>query len=247
MTLRTMYITAILFIMYIIGGALWIVPAAFAISFFSMVLFFLEKYKYPRLSGAMTDCAKRMIGNRLFMFSYKLVFYMVYIFAFIVCGLCMGLIHVLSAESLLISWLVAVCSIIVFIFIYTMITLYYHSANQIFFEDILIREEIKAERKRLAKQTVENHVEMDINVDERKVDESKVAEEKIEPKIEEPKADNQEGIKTEDTQKPNKTTTTKKKTSKAGITKKSSAKKSTTTKKSTSKKSSSTSTKKVNK
>ena len=92
MTLRTMYISSLLFLMYIIGGALWIVPAGFAIAFFSMTLFFLEKYKYHRLSKAMSDCAKRMIGNRLFMFSYKIIFYMIYLFAFVLCALCMGLV-----------------------------------------------------------------------------------------------------------------------------------------------------------
>ncbi len=239
MTLRTMYITSLLFLMYIVGGALWIIPAAFAIAFFSMTLFFLEKYKYPRLSMAMTDCAKRMIGNRLFMFSYKLIFYMVYLFAFIICGLSLGLVNVLVADSLIVGWLVAVCSVIVFIFIYSMITVYYHSANQIFFEDILIREEIKAERKRLAKQTVENHVEADINVDERKT-ETEQKEEKPVEKNDEPEVVKQENAPVEENAQVEKKTTNKStQTKKTPAKKTTGTKKKTTTKKSTSKKSTS--------
>ena len=48
-TLRCIYIALLLFLMYILGGILWLVPAGFAISFFSMVLFFLEKYDYGKI------------------------------------------------------------------------------------------------------------------------------------------------------------------------------------------------------
>lgn len=153
-TLRTIFITLILFVIYIIGGILWIVPAGFAVSFYSMTLFFLEKYKYPRLSEAMNDCSRQMIGNRLAMFSYKLIFYFVYLLLFGVGALCMGLVLMLAEDSLLVSYIVALCSTIVFIFMYTMITVYYHSCNQIFFEDTLMynerkRAKIKAEKERI--------------------------------------------------------------------------------------------------
>lgn len=153
-TLRTIFITLILFVIYIIGGILWIVPAGFAVSFYSMTLFFLEKYNYPRLSEAMNDCSRQMIGNRLAMFSYKLIFYFVYLLLFGVGALCMGLVLMLAEDSLLVSYIVALCSTIVFIFMYTMLTVYYHSCNQIFFEDTLMynerkRAKIKAEKERI--------------------------------------------------------------------------------------------------
>ena len=43
LTLRSIYISGLLMIMYIIGGIFWLVPAGFAISAFSMTLFFLQK------------------------------------------------------------------------------------------------------------------------------------------------------------------------------------------------------------
>lgn len=148
-TLKTIYATGLLIFMYVLGGVLWLVPAGFAVSFYSMVLFFMDKYKYNRFSEAFNDCSRKMLGNRLAMFSYKLIFYFVYILLFAVGGLLMGLIYTLSMESLLISWIVAVCSMIIFIFLYTMVTVYYHSCNQVFFEDCLMYHERKQEEKRI--------------------------------------------------------------------------------------------------
>ena len=146
-TLRTIYIALLLLVLYIVGGILWIVPAGFAVAFFSMVLFFLEKYKYNRLSEALTDCARQMIGNRLAMFSYKLVFYFVYLLIFGVGALCLTLVFLLAEDSMIVSYIVALCSVIVFIFLYTMVTVYYHSCNQIFFEDTLMYNERKRNKK----------------------------------------------------------------------------------------------------
>lgn len=146
-TLRTIYISGILMVIYLVGGVLWIVPAGFAVSFYSMTLFFLEKYEYPRLSMAMNECSHKMIGNRLAMFSYKLIFYFVYFMLFILAFAFIVLVDTLASENLLISWLIAVCSALVFIFLYTLVTVYFHSSNQIFFEDVLARDE----RKRMAK------------------------------------------------------------------------------------------------
>ncbi|MBE5757667.1 MAG: hypothetical protein E7345_01885 [Clostridiales bacterium] len=182
-TLRVVYITTLLFFMYIFGGILWLVPAGFAIAFFSMILFFYEKNEYPRLSQAFKECARHMIGNRLALFSYKLVFYFVYFLLFIVGGMFMILVYMLLSESIIISWLIAICSIIIFIFMYSMITVYFHSCNQIFFEDVLSyedrRQQRKLEEKKLKeeKKKLENdkNKEQEIKIDEFKED-LKVAE-----------------------------------------------------------------------
>lgn len=147
MTLRAIYISGILMVMYIVGGVLWLMPAGFAISAFSMVLFFLQKYEYPKLRTAMWQCATKMMGNRLAMFAYKLIFYIVYGMLFVVAALCVGLIYTLFLESFFVSWIVAMCSAIVFIFMYTFVTVYFHSSNQIFFEDVLSRDEKKRQRR----------------------------------------------------------------------------------------------------
>lgn len=142
-TLRAIYISCILMVMYIIGGMLWIAPAGFAVAFFSMVLFFLQKEEHMKLRGAMKECATKMCGNRLAMFSYKLIFYLVYGMLFVLAGLMLLLIYSLLMDSVIVSWVVSVCCAIVFIFMYTFITVYFHSCNQIFFEDVLSRHEKK--------------------------------------------------------------------------------------------------------
>lgn len=164
-TLRTIYISSILLIIYILGGILWMVPAGFAVSFYSMTLFFLEKFEYTRLSQAMNECSRKMIGNRLAMFSYKLIFYFVYLMLFILAGLLIALVYTLSTENLLISWLIAVCSAIVFIFLYTIVTVYFHSSNQIFFEDVLSRDEKK--RMSRVKTTVNTATTLEVEKEEK--------------------------------------------------------------------------------
>lgn len=148
-TLRIVYTGMLLLLMYILGGMLWIITAGFAVAFYSMTLFFVEKNKYPRLSQGFIECAKHMMGNRLALFSYKLIFYFVYFLLFLIAGLCMALVYTLAIDSLIISWIIALCSTIVFIFLYTMVTVYFHSCNQIFFEDTLMYHERKNKSKTL--------------------------------------------------------------------------------------------------
>lgn len=177
-TLRTIYIATLLLVLYLVGGILWIVPAGFAVAFYSMTLFFHEKYKYPRLSQAMNECAKHMIGNRLSMFSYKLIFYFVYFLLFMVGGLCMALVYVLAIDSLLISWIIAVCSAVVFIFFYTMITVYFHSCNQVFFEETLMYNERKRNKKKAQEIKIEK-VESEDKSQETKSEDIKTSEESL--------------------------------------------------------------------
>lgn len=207
-TLRTIYISGLLLIMYVIGGVLWLVPAGFAVSAYSMTLFFLEKFEYPRLSLAMNECSKKMIGNRLKMFSYKFIFYIMYMILFAIGLLCFVLVYSLSLESLIISWIVSLCSVIVFIFLYTYVTVYFHTCNQIFFEDILARDErIKTEKATESKKIADTE-----NVDtkskdkeekttksskEKDLKDSKNTKDKVENKDEKLKAKDSEVVKKE--------------------------------------------------
>ena len=231
MTLRAIYISGILMVMYILGGVLWLVPAGFAISAFSMVLFFLQKYEYPKLRTAMWDCATKMMGNRLAMFAYKLIFYIVYFMLFAIAGLCLALIYNLFLESFVVSWIVAMCSAIVFIFMYTFVTVYFHSSNQIFFEDVLSRDEKKRARK--VKTTANNTDQVGNNTPVEKTEEDKKEPASVENKKEEKVVEKTEDEPKATNKKPAsaKTTTTTTKTAK-----KTTAKKSTSTTKKTSKK-----------
>lgn len=229
MTLRAIYISGILMVMYILGGVLWLVPAGFAISAFSMVLFFLQKYEYPKLRTAMWDCATKMMGNRLAMFAYKLIFYIVYFMLFAIAGLCLALIYNLFLESFVVSWIVAMCSAIVFIFMYTFVTVYFHSSNQIFFEDVISRDEKKRARK--VKTTANNTDQVGNNTPVEKTEEDKKEPASVENKKEEKVVEKTEDEPKATNKKPAsaKTTTTK-------TAKKTTAKKSTSTTKKTTKK-----------
>ena len=213
-SLRTSYIAVLLLVLYFVGGLLWLVPGGICVAFFSMTLFFLEKYKYERLSGAMTDCAKQMIGNRLAMFSYKLIFYLVYALLLGVAGLCLLLIFLIAEDSMIVSWIVTVCSTIVFIFMYTMVTVYYHSCNQIFFEDTLMHNErVRNRNQKNNSQATSTTTQTTTN--EVKPEETKVALEETKDKSvskEKPTQEKVEKPKTKKTSAQNKKTASKKST-----------------------------------
>lgn len=163
-TLRIIYISSILLAMYILGGILWILPAGFAISFYSMSLFFYEHGKSERMTVAMKECSRKMIGNRVLMFSYKLIFYFVYALLLIVGLLSILLVCSLASENLIVGWIVGVCIAIVFIFSYAFITVYYHSCNEVFFEDICIMHKKKIREKEIKeKEKAEKKVELETN------------------------------------------------------------------------------------
>lgn len=197
-SLRGVYIAAILLGLYLVGGLLWLVTAGFMISFFSMSLFFLERFKYPRLTVAMKECAKHMMGNRLAMFAYKLIFYFVYFLLFIVGGLSIALVYTVSLDSLLVAWFTCICCVIIFIFLYSMITLHFHASNQIFFEDLLMyRARMKAKEKREEKKLQEQKEEV-------------ASEEKKEPIVEEKKEESKQEEKKEKVEEKKKSPVTKK-------------------------------------
>ncbi len=244
-TLKYVYFAGVLFMLYSVGLVLWIVPAGFAISFYSMVLFFQEKFKYNRFSDCFKDCARKMIGNRLAMFSYKLIFYLVYFMLFIVAIASLCLIYSLSLESLIISYIVTICTMIIFIFLYTMVTVYYHSCNHVFFEDTLMFNErrdieLLAEKEARAKKKNMKETALATAVEESDVFEPAPLVESPEVK-EDSESKEQDGEGEKKATKP-KNTTTKKSSTKTTTSKSNSTTKKTSTTKSTSK---SGSTKKV--
>ena len=221
LTMRTIYVTILLVLMYLLGGVAYIIPAGFAISFFSMFPFFMERFKYDRLSTAMKDTASKMISNRLAMFSYKLIFYLVYFMLFVVCLLIILLVYYLSIDNLIIGWVVAVCGIIVFVFLYTMVTVYYHSSNQIFFEDVLSRDEKKRTKMKVSitQETIAMH---DPNSSVDKAEKESVAKEQSNEKNEESRVEVEQTKTTKKSPSTKAKATTKSKTATKATTKKTS-------------------------
>ena len=239
-TLKYIYFVGILFILYVLGFVLWIVPAGFAISFYSMVLFFQEKFEYPRFSSAFKDCSRKMLGNRLAMFSYKLIFYFVYFLLFGIAALGLCLIYTLSLDSILLSYIVTICIMIIFIFLYTMITVYYHSCNQIFFEDTLMYHERKAEEAKREREERAKRKAMQ-NLEARTIEGDKPESTIGTPEESKKEASDESSKPVETTEKENvevkpasaRKTTTRKSTTTKSATTKSTTKKPTTAKKST--------------
>ena len=213
--------SAILMLFYILGVALidWPIVGVvlfmingFVIAFFSMIFYVMEYYEITTFRKSFYTTAVLMLGNRILMFSYKLLFYLIYGVLIALGVICGFLVYSMVATNLALAIVFGVCGAIVFLFLYTLVTVYYHACNETFFEDMIIHKKNVDARK--ANKTVEAAAT------------EPVAEETVEETpAEEVKA-------TEEAPAPKKKTAAKKTTAKKPAAKKSTAKK-TTTKKAT--------------
>ena len=133
--------------MFLLGTVIAIIPGIILVGYYSMGLFVAEHYKFHTIGEAFKTTAQKMEGNKTTMFSYKVLFYFTYLLIIIAFVLLGYYVWVLYAVNPVISVLLGVLAVLVFILIWAFVTVYYHSANQTFFEEVLVYEEIKNNKK----------------------------------------------------------------------------------------------------
>ena len=88
-----------------------------------------------------------MNGNIAGMFAYKTLFWVFYIITFFL-GLIVALFATkLWADHLVIALLVLLADYLIVAVLWSIITVFYHTANELFFAEVLTYEEIKKARK----------------------------------------------------------------------------------------------------
>ncbi len=183
------------------------------IAFFSMVYFFIEHHHYQSFGEAMRTCYVRMRRNRMSMMSYKVLFYVFFLFIIAITALLGFRISKLFGTEKEVWGVVFACIGIAFLFVVSVFMLtWYHSTNHLYFEQILDYNEKKMARLK-AKEMAGKEAEV------------------VETKVEEEKAEEVEPVQTAEIVAPKKATakTTAKKTTTGA--KKPVAKKTTTAKK----------------
>ncbi len=134
-------------VMFLLGTVLLIVPGVILICYYSMSLFMAEKYKAKTIGEALYLSQSKMSGNVTALLSYKSIFWLAYLIL-IVAGVLGGWgVVALFAKTPVVAVLVGVVGVLVFMILFAVITVYYHSSNATFFEEILtIDEQKKAKR-----------------------------------------------------------------------------------------------------
>ncbi len=127
-----------MFVLYIVGTVLLIVPAFLLVANFSMVFFFVEKYEYMDVAQALSTCRKQMIGNRASMVIYKLLYYIVYaLLIFVVLLFANHVIIPLVSATTVWSILLVVLSVVVILLLFALLTAHFHITNHVYFEEVL--------------------------------------------------------------------------------------------------------------
>lgn len=139
----------------ILGTALAIIPGMFFAVYFSMSFFFLNEKDITNVFGSMGNCAKNMKGNLVNLFSYKVIFYIYYVITTLACAALAFMVWAL----LDILWLAIILYIIIalaFIVLTALCTMFFYTANCIFYEEVIAYQEEKKARsvKTIEKETV---------------------------------------------------------------------------------------------
>ncbi len=132
------FLGAILVSMFLVGTVLVIVPGIVLVGYYSMSLFVAEHEHCHTIGEAMNATAKRMEGNKTTMFSYKVLFYFIYLLIMVAFCLLGYYVVVLYASSTVISVLLGIASGLVLILIWSLVTVYYHAANAEFFSEVML-------------------------------------------------------------------------------------------------------------
>ena len=140
-------LSAILIALYIVGTLLFIITVGFVITFLSMMFFVVEHYEITTFRKSFITSATLMLGNRLHMLAYKLLFFLIY-GVLIALGVLCGFLVYSMLSNIALAVVFAICGVIVFLFLYSLVTVYYHACNETFFEDAIIHKTVVDERNR---------------------------------------------------------------------------------------------------
>lgn len=161
-------------LMFIVGGVLFIIPGIVLYGYYGMSLFVAEKEKINDLKGSLIATRKKMKNNIMTMYSYKLFYWLFYIILFALTILGYIGVYALADSNIVLAILIGIVGILAFVVIYSIITMYYHASNELFFNEMLYYEE-----KRNNKSKKVNVVEEKPEVVEAPVVEEKPAEKPV--------------------------------------------------------------------
>lgn len=178
------FLGTIMICMFALGTVLAIIPGAILIAYYSMSLFVAEKEGIKDAGVALKETSKKMNGNIAGMFAYKTLFWVFYIITFFL-GLIVALFATkLWADHLVIALLVLLADYLIVAVLWSIITVFYHTANELFFAEVLTYEEIKKARKASKKVEIISETKEAEKEEVKPVEVETVEEEKAEPKKE---------------------------------------------------------------
>lgn len=128
-------------LMFIGGTILFIVPGVILYGYYAMSLFVAEKEHINNLKGALTATRQKMKNNIVTMYSYKLFYWVFYIILFGLSVLCYFGVLALADTNIVLAVLLGIVGLLVLLIVFSILTIYYHASNELFFNEMLYYEE----------------------------------------------------------------------------------------------------------
>lgn len=153
--LLALVIGTVLTTAYFLGTILLVVPALILVAMFSLVMFFIDKHEYENLGDALIDSKVRMDGKGVSMLFYKLFFWA--IFGLLTVGAIVLASALQTAEfDLSVIITTAIVGVLLLLFLFSVVSAWYHACNQVYFEEVLAYAEEKTKRRELQKRFEES-------------------------------------------------------------------------------------------
>lgn len=153
-----------LILLYALGLILLIFPVLVVIAFFSMTTFYIAKYDCHL--DAFKMCFARMRRNRITMMSYKAVFYLLFFMFFILGGLAAFGVYALYVHSSVLAIVSGVLGGLILLFVFCALVAYYHTTNDMQFEEIEVYYERKQKRLAAKNGVVEESPAQEVKAEE---------------------------------------------------------------------------------
>lgn len=170
------FLGLILVSLYSVGYVLFIIPGIMMVGIFGMSIFFAEYKKSKTPFDALKSSFKHMRGNHSNMFGYKVFYWIIYLVVISLSAVGVLFVIKLWSDYKLWSILLALGLYIVSTLVWSLITVYYHVSNELFFRELLLYFDYKESKKRNKKVAIIEEQKMEV---EEKVEENIIPDKKI--------------------------------------------------------------------
>lgn len=136
-----LFIGTICLLMFIGGTILLIIPGVVLYGYYAMSLFVAEKENRNDLKGTLKATREKMKNNIVTMYSYKLFYWVFYVILFGLILVSYFGIVALADKNIVLAVLIGIVAVLVLLIVFSILTLYYHTSNEIFFNEMLYYDE----------------------------------------------------------------------------------------------------------
>lgn len=154
------FTAVVLIAMYLFGTILLLVPVFFILAYFSMTMFVQEYYHLGSLGESLKVTADKMQGNKTDMLGYKVIYFALYAVLIALAILSGYGVVLLYKEMAFVGVVLGLFCVLAFTILWCVLTVYYHAANETFFQEVLLANEKRSARRAAKKAEAESKQEV---------------------------------------------------------------------------------------